>query len=129
MPTNPSRTRLATLAAAAWLAAGGAAAGDAGVSDPCSFFRAHAYGRGLTHFATEMLWACEAIRARREAEMEVGERLLAVEQALERYRAAVIAAGVAARGGRSWTGGDATRTALAETTGMLAALEAIRFGF
>jgi hypothetical protein len=103
-------------------------------SDPCGFYRGQAYGRGIGHMATEMLWACEAIHARRGAGMPLGDRLLAVELALERYRAAVISAGQAAfardrrhglEGGRR----DEAKREIAEHTGALAALDAIRAGF
>lgn len=40
------------------------AAGLQRQADPCAFYRGQAYGRGLDHFAAEMLWACEAIAAR-----------------------------------------------------------------
>jgi hypothetical protein len=106
-------------------------------SDPCSFYRGQAYGRGLEHFSTEMLWACEAIAARRAAEMELSERLHAVERALERYRQALVAEGGAAFA-RSRIGpprsvalgpGDAVKAALAETSGALEALATVRSGF
>lgn len=113
------------------------AAAPAQRSDPCGFYRGQAYGRGLAHFATEMLWACEAIEARRASQMELSERMLAAEAALERYRAAVVAAGAAAfareraarRGSLRLGAGDAAKAALAESTGTLAALDAIRAGF
>ncbi len=106
-------------------------------SDPCGFFRGQAYGRGLEHFLTEMLWACDAIASRRGAGLPLGERLLATELALERYRTAVIAAGAAefARGRSARPGAlrlgaaDAVKSSLAASTGTLAALEAIRSGF
>ncbi len=106
-------------------------------SDTCSFFRAQAFGRGLDHFSTEMLWACEAVEQRRAAEMDLSERMVAVDLALQRYQAAVVAAGSAAfardRARQHDTGhigtGDRTKAQIAETTGMLAALEAIRTGF
>ncbi len=122
-----------------------AGAGENGVSpttatvpsDPCGFYRSQAFGRGLTHYATEMLWACEAIQARRVADMALSDRMLAVEFALERYREAVIAAGAAdftrQRSRMSATGyfgaDEAAKAEIAENTGMLAALEAIRSGF
>ena len=58
-------------------------------ASPCAFFRIQAYGKGLDDQATEMLWACEAIAARRAAEMPLGVRLEATELALERYREAL----------------------------------------
>lgn len=106
-------------------------------SDPCSFFRAQAYGRGLEHFATEMLWACEAIAIRRAADITLSERLIAVELALARYRAAIIETGstsFARDRVRDLDSGhigasESTRAQLAESTGMFAALEAVRSGF
>jgi hypothetical protein len=103
-------------------------------SDPCGFYRGQAYGRGIGHMATEMLWACEAISARRAAGMPLGDRLLAVELALERYRAAVISAGQAAfardrRHGLDGGKREAAKREIAEHTGALAALDAIRAGF
>jgi hypothetical protein len=103
-------------------------------SDPCGFYRGQAYGRGIGHMATEMLWACEAISARRGAGMPLGDRLLAVELALERYRAAVISAGQAAfardrRHGLEGGHRDEAKREIAEHTGALAALDAIRAGF
>jgi hypothetical protein len=130
---------------AALLAWAGAAPGGEAIepvapsqrSDPCGFYRAQAFGRGLDHFSTEMLWACEAIVARRDADMALGERLAAVELALERYRLAVIAEGAAAfarsrsRVARSAvvTTADTSKAALAESTGALAALESVRAGY
>jgi hypothetical protein len=134
-------TRLAIPAFLAAFALGvPAAAFDGGepsrTSDPCGFFRSQAYGRGIEHYATEMLWACEAIAGRREREQELSLRLEAVELALERYREAVVAAGSGVFAGgvrtaRAPTFGpsDAEKAELAESTGMLAALEAIRAGF
>ena len=106
-------------------------------SDPCGFYRGQAYGRGLEHFSTEMVWACEAIANRRAAGMPLGERLLAAEAALDRYRAAVIAAGAISftrnrtnRPGSAHLGtGEAAKSAIAETAGALAALDSIRSGF
>jgi hypothetical protein len=123
---------------------GAAVAGDAGPrgtaaegqsSDPCSFYRHEAYGKGLEHFATEVVWACEAVAERRGAGMPLSDRMRAVEFALERYREAVVAAnrrGFAHRPGPGDGWRDArerTREALAAETGILAALEAIRAGF
>lgn len=104
------------------------------VSDPCGFFRGQAYGRGITHFATEMLWACEEIAARRSVHMALSERLTAVDLALERYRAAVVEAGAAGHvQGRSsvhaFGPGETAKRRIADETGMMAALEAIRTGF
>lgn len=100
-------------------------------SDPCGFYRTRAYGQGLEHFSTEMLWACEAIAARRAAGIALGERMRAVELALERYRLAVVADASlrAPRDGRSRRAEEAALVEVAERTGTLAALEAIRAGF
>lgn len=128
----------AVLLAPAPTTAGEDATGREGVrSDPCGFFRGQAYGRGLEDPATEMLWACETIASRRAAEMTLSERLVAVELALERYRTAVVEAGAAAfarnraddYGSGYFGAGDAAKADLAESTGMTAALDAIRAGF
>lgn len=102
-------------------------------SDPCGFYRTQAFGRGLDHFASEMLWACEAIETRRRAEVPLSDRLVAVAGALDRYRGALIEAG---REGyqRDREAGllglsELAKRDLAEATGMLAALEAIRTGY
>jgi hypothetical protein len=129
-------------AAATGAASGGetvtsGAAPAGATSDPCGFYRSQAYGRGLAHYATDMLWACETITARRWADMTLGARLEAVDLALERYRAAVVAAGVAtfatgrAAGPASGRLGadDEHKAALAESSGALTALEAVRGGF
>lgn len=145
------RRRLVELALAALVAttvtAGGTAtvrAGDEAVlvlrtlrpSDPCGFYRGQAYGKGMAHFATEMLWACEAIAARRAAGMPLGDRLEAADAAIERYRAAVLAAAMR-RFRRSGGGVGATRLGLSEartltladSAGALVALDGIRAGF
>jgi hypothetical protein len=106
-------------------------------SDPCGFYRGQAYGRGLEHSSTEMLWACEAIALRRAAEMELSDRLVAVELALDRYRQAVVAAGAAAfvrhrarpQPAGPFGAGDAVKSALADSTGLSAALDAVREGY
>jgi hypothetical protein len=119
---------------------GAPAASTLGATDPCGYFRGQAYGRGLDHFLTEMVWACETIARRRAAGMPLGDRLLAVEGALERYRTAVVAAGAAgaerlARASAQATGArrpaewEAVKASIAAETGTLAALEAIRSGF
>jgi hypothetical protein len=139
MPRAPLR---ATLLAAALLAPGPAAlAGDAWTrgspdearaSDPCSFYRLEAYGKGLEHFATELVWACEAIAERRAAGMPLSDRMQAVAFALDRYREALVEANRAGspRPGAGWREArERARAALAEETGMLAALEGIRAGF
>lgn len=130
------------LLAAALLAAGSVSAGDAGgapiegqASDPCSFYRLEAWGKGLEHYATEVVWACEVVAERRGAGMPLSDRMKAVAFALERYRSALVEAnrrGFAHRPGPGdgWREArERGRAALAEETGMLAALEAIRSGF
>ncbi len=105
------------------------------VQDDCGFYRSTAFGKGLTHFATEMLWACEAIQARRRAGMALSARLAHAEERFDAYRRAVVAASVAdldqARHERRIRLGigEAEKHALAESTGALLALEAIRSGF
>ena len=86
-------------------------------SNPCAFFSDRAYGRGLDHPATGMLWACEAIADRRRAGLALGDRLAATDFALGRYQAAVTA------------DPGADDAALARSTGTLDALEAIAAGF
>lgn len=104
-------------------------------ADPCAFHRAQAYGRGLDHFATEMLWACEAVAARRAAAMPLPAPLAAAEFALRLYREAVVAEASAAFPRRRAEGAprlgldDTAKVRLAETTGALAALDAARAGF
>lgn len=140
---------IARIAFAIWLAtapahpaAAGeeAAATDAAtrqVPDPCGFYRTQAYGRGLDHFLTEMLWVCEAIEARRRADLPMSDRMVAAEQALERYRLALVEA-TAARiasirtrqaGVRRLDPADAIKASLADSTGVLATLEAMRYGY
>lgn len=103
--------------------------------DPCAFFRVQAYGKGLADQATEMLWACEAITARRAADMPLGVRLEATELALERYREALHAE---TRGGFTSAAGsglsstfpsDVEKRRIAEHTGVHAALMAIAEGY
>jgi hypothetical protein len=97
----------------------------------CGFFRNQAYGKGLAHFATEMLWACETIAARRGAGLPLSERLEAAEAALLRYRDGILAGDRdAVSSHRPVFGlGDARKRELAEATGVLAALSAIETGF
>lgn len=103
-------------------------------SDPCAFFRSRAWGKGLDDPATEMFWACEAIVARRAADIPLSDRLAAAEAALERFRGAVHDASAEAFVNR--TRGFATlglapsrERDLAEASGVIAALEAIRERF
>ncbi len=101
--------------------------------DPCAFYRGQAYGRGLDHFAAEMLWTCEAIAARQAAAMRLTGSLAAAKAALRRYREAVVAA-ASARFSQQRSAGrlgldDALKAQLAESTGALAALDAARTAF
>jgi hypothetical protein len=104
-------------------------------SDDCGFYRGAAFNKGLTHFATEMLWACEAIQERRNAGMRLSPRLSLAADRMDAYRTAVVQASVAALGTarkerRIRLGlGEAEQQALARSTGALDALEAIRAGF
>jgi hypothetical protein len=101
-----------------------------GTAHPCTFYRGQAYRMGVTHYATEMLWACEEIATRRAAEMPLSDRLLATEHALLAYREALAAARNGPGEGRSHLSmSDARKREIAETTGVLAALEAISGGF
>lgn len=98
-----------------------------GAMHPCTFFRSQAQRMAITHFLTEMHWACQEIAARRAAGMPLTDRLIAAEGALIAFREAVTAA-------RTQTGthlslNEARKRELAETTGALAALEAISTGF
>ena len=110
------------------------AGGSMRTADPCTFYRGRAYRKPISHFATEMLWACEAIALRRTAAQPLGDRLEAAEAALEAYREAVVAASVAALRAmepprmRMGLSEEETR-ALAEESGALAALDTIRSGF
>lgn len=82
-------------------------------ADPCSFFRDVAWGQGIAHLTTEMLWACDAIADRNRAGIPLGARLEGVEAALARYQQAVAE-------------GDADP---AGASGARAALDAISNGF
>ena len=103
----------------------------------CVFFRSQAYSRGVYDFAAEMLAACEEIARRRAASSPLSDRLIATEAMLNDYREALIAAGAEAfarkrQGGEApWSLGlsDAEKYAIADATGALLALEAIRLGF
>jgi hypothetical protein len=104
-------------------------------SDPCHFYRGRAWGRGISHYTTEMVWACEAIARRRAASVPLGERLLAMEAALERFRTAIVEVG-STRFAQSPSDelryygiSQASQQEIAERTGVLAALEGIRAGF
>jgi hypothetical protein len=113
--------RSAELVLAVCLLAGAPAAGERlystlQPSNPCGFFRDQAWGKGIGHYATEMLWACEAIAMRRGAGLPLGDRLEAVDLALARYHDAVVA--------RPEDAPD-----LARTTGALDALQAVAAGF
>jgi hypothetical protein len=143
-PSSLSLLGAAATLAAALAVSGPAAGGEAGPTaaagqdqlvavgpiHPCTFYRGQAYRMGVTHFATEMLWACEEIALRRAAGMALSDRLLAAEAALIAYRDAF----ADARNARDEAGArqapsEGLRLELAETTGVLAALEAISGGF
>lgn len=101
-----------------------------GSTHPCTFYRGQAYRMGMTHYATEMLWACEEIAARRAAGMPLSDRLLATEHALLAYREALSEARQGGgEAGSHLSMSEARKRAIAETTGVLAALEAISGGF
>jgi hypothetical protein len=105
---------------------------DAHASHPCTFYRSQAHRKGVTHFATEMHWACEAIVARRSAGMTLSDRLLATEHALIRYREALTeAASDRTAGTRTslMSISDERKHQIAEESGLLVALEAISGGF
>jgi hypothetical protein len=108
---------------------------DAALAQLCGYYRSQARGQGINHYTTEALWACEALSARRAAGMPLSDRMLAVAHALEQFREAM-SEERAARYPR--TGGpgiplrvarERTREIVAEESGMLAALEAVRTGF
>jgi hypothetical protein len=103
-------------------------------ADPCLFFRGQAYKRSIDDFTTEMLLACEVIARRRAAGVPLSDRLTATEAMLETYREAVLAARPDTFDGSGtlrWELGltAAQKHAIADETGMLLALEAIRHGF
>jgi hypothetical protein len=106
------------LAAAATGSAGERAVSTLQPASPCGFFRDQAWGKGIGHFAMEMLWACEAIAVRRGAGMPLGARLEAAEVALVRYRDGFVA-GVS----------PGSEPDLARASGALDALAAINGGF
>lgn len=80
-----------------------------------------------------MLWACEAIETRRAAMIPLSERLQTMAGALERYRDALIAAARDSyrrdRESALFGLSETEKRALAERTGTLAALDAIRTGY
>lgn len=137
---RPARLLAALLAA--WLA-GPALAGETAsaetqaarpLGDPCLFFRGQAYRRAIDDFATEMLLACEAIARRRAAGVPLSDRLIATEAMLQTYREAVLSARPETFDGSGtlrWELGltAAQKHAIADETGVLLALEAIRHGF
>jgi hypothetical protein len=123
----------------ALLAPPGPAASDAlheaAFGDLCGYYRSQARGQGLDHYTTEALWACQALAARKAAGMPLSDRMQAVAFALEQFREAM-AEERAARYPRTGGPGVPTRVArerareiVAEESGMLAALEAVRTGF
>ena len=117
------------------LTAGLARAGDdapralADRAHPCTFYRGQAHRMGVAHFATEMLWACEAIAARRAAGMALSDRLLATEFALSAYRQAVAADREDGERRSYLSMSEVRKREIAEQTGVLAALQAISEGF
>jgi hypothetical protein len=145
----PVRSRSAAVAVAVGLAALASTAASAEPqadrlvgqmaqeTDPCRFFRGQALAQGIADYAREMLWACEEISRRRAAQIPLGDRLEATGYRLDAYRAAILAAGSAAfaRGGqpglppRLFGLSDDEKLAIADATGTLLALEAIRHGF
>ncbi len=135
-------TRLSALALAASLTAAHAGESAAPTAetlqsgDPCLFFRSQAYSRGIDDFTTRMLAACEVIARRRAAGVPLGDRLAATELMLDTYRSAVIAAGedpkrVQHGNAHQWSLAlsHAEKHAIADETGALLALEAIRTRF
>jgi hypothetical protein len=106
-------------------------------SDLCRFFRGQAFHKAITDYTHEMLWACEEIARRRNTGVPLGDRLEATAALLVDYRDAVVAAGSVAvdsrrREGRApWALGLTAeeKYAIADATGTLLALEAIRSGF
>ncbi len=115
--------------------AGAAARIESASGDPCRFFRGRAFGKGIDHYATEMLWVCDAIAERRRAAMPLSDRLLATEIALESYRRKIISAAVTdldrRRRERDRRLGlsEAENLRIAEESGALTALDAVRLGF
>jgi hypothetical protein len=110
---------------------------SADAADPCRFFRGQAQARGLADYTQDMLWACEEISRRRSSQIPLGDRLEATGDRLDAYREAIIAAGNAAFTGRGRPGfpprslglSHDEKLAIADATGTLLALEAIRRGF
>jgi len=106
-------------------------------TNTCAFFRGQAWGKGLNEPETEMLWACEAIAQRRAAQVPLGVRLEATDAALTRYREALHDTGTRGFGATSGSAPSfappapaaSDRRALAESTGVLAALMAIAEGY
>ena len=127
---DPTRSCLAALALACALPAhSGETLASLEAATACGFFQGQAYGKGLAHFATEMLWACETIAIRRASGVQLGDRLAATEAALARYREAVIAGAAVRPHGHAFGLSENEKAVLAESTGALAALEGISVGF
>ncbi|MEM8570880.1 MAG: hypothetical protein AAGG56_08205 [Pseudomonadota bacterium] len=106
-------------------------------SDPCLFYRSQAWRQGVSHYAQEMLLSCEAITNRRQAGIELSDRLLAAEHALKEYRSRVIARAVrhyrSDEMPRSDTGhhrvSEEEKRKIAEESGVLLAMEGLSSGF
>jgi hypothetical protein len=106
-------------------------------TDSCRFFREQAARKALEHYTRDMLWACEEIARRRSVGLPLGDRLLATQLMLDTYREAVTNARseVVARNGRTgmptWALAlsDDDKYRIADSSGSLLVLEAIRNGF
>ncbi len=107
------------------------------LGDPCLFFRGQIHERGLRAFAYDMLLVCEEIARRRDAGVRLTDRLQASEETFQTYHQAVVAAGRAERtggthrySGAPWSGlSSEEKVAIADATGALLVLEAMREGF
>lgn len=105
--------------------------------DPCRFYRSQAWRQGLTHYTRDMLWSCEAIAQRRQAGMQLSDRLTAADLALKAYRARIVEAALAHYRRSESLGLDtfhrrvpeSEMRQIAEESGVLAAMEALSEGF
>ncbi len=111
-------------------------AGPSDPNDPCQFFRRQAFNESLQHYSREMLWACEEIARRKAAGIPLSDRLQATAGILDTYREALIAGAEAFAQKRPaglppWAPAlsEEQKYAIADQTGALLALEAIRSGF
>jgi hypothetical protein len=106
-------------------------------SETCRFFRGQTLRKALDHYTRDMLYACEEIARRRSVGMPLGDRLVATQAMLDTYREAVDAAGSAAVAQHAESGipswalalSDEEKYRIADATGSLLVLEAIRNGF